>query len=53
YFTVRVPEHPKSCEHALKLGLEHLYEETESDGVWISNAFNRFTPIEVETRLKE
>ncbi|KAF4688075.1 hypothetical protein FOZ60_003190 [Perkinsus olseni] len=29
YFTVRVPAHPRSCEHALELGLEHLYERTE------------------------
>ncbi|KAF4688074.1 hypothetical protein FOZ60_003189 [Perkinsus olseni] len=54
YFTVRVPEHPRSCEHALELGLEHLYERTEPvKRVWISNAFSRLTPIEVEDRLKK
>ncbi|KAF4704378.1 hypothetical protein FOZ62_009502, partial [Perkinsus olseni] len=54
YFTVRVPAHPRSCEHALELGLEHLYERTEPvEGVWISNASSRLTPIEVEDRLKK
>ncbi|KAF4723098.1 hypothetical protein FOZ63_022948, partial [Perkinsus olseni] len=54
YFTARVPEHPRSCEHALELGLEYLYERTETvERVWISNAFSRLTPIEVEDRLKK
>ncbi|KAF4733008.1 hypothetical protein FOZ63_029005, partial [Perkinsus olseni] len=47
YFTARVPAHPRSCEHALELGLEYLYERTEPvERVWISNAFSRLTPIE-------
>lgn len=50
YFTTKVSASPTTCEQALKIGLEELYEKP--DGLELQ-AIQRFTPIEVEARLKQ
>ncbi|KAF4738653.1 hypothetical protein FOZ63_011933, partial [Perkinsus olseni] len=50
YFTVSVGWEPETCEQALEMGLERLFESHKITNL---KAISRFTPIDVEARLKK